>query len=210
MEYKVRAYYRQDERPKALRRQGKLPAVVYNRDMNEKIYVDYIEFDKVFRKASIHHVITLEFEDGKTVDTLVRQVNLDKRRHAPEHVDFYALANEPIEMYVSLKFVGTPKGEKQGGVLEQLMTDILVKTLPKNIPEAIEVDVSGMEIGDVLHVADLPFPEGVEPLVPGEEAVATLVPPEDVEKLEAEAAEAPAEGEPEVIGKGKTEEEEEG
>ncbi len=210
MEYKVRAYYRQDERPKALRRQGKLPAVVYNRDMNEKIYVDYIEFDKVFRKASIHHVITLEFEDGKTVDTLVRQVNLDKRRHAPEHVDFYALANEPIEMYVSLKFVGTPKGEKLGGVLEHLMTDILVKTLPRNIPEAIEVDVSGMEIGDVLHVSDLPFPEGVEPLVPGEEAVATLVPPEDVEKLEAEAAEAPAEGEPEVIGKGKTEEEEEG
>jgi large subunit ribosomal protein L25 len=209
MEYKVRAYYRQDERPKALRRQGKLPAVVYNRDMNEKIYVDYIEFDKVFRKASIHHVITLEFEDGKTVDTLVRQVNLDKRRHAPEHVDFYALAEEPIEMYVSLKFTGTPKGEKMGGVLEQLMTDILVKTLPKNIPESIEVDVSGMEIGDVLHVADLPFPEGVEPLVPGEEAVATLVPPEDVEKLEAEA-EVPAEGEPEVIGKGKAEEEEEG
>ncbi len=208
MEYKVRAYYRQDERPKALRRQGKLPAVVYNRDMNEKIYVDYIEFDKVFRQASIHHVITLEFEDGKAIDTLVRQVNLDKRRHAPEHVDFYALANEPIEMYVSLKFVGTPKGEKQGGVLEQLMTDILVKTLPKNIPESIEVDVSGMEIGDVLHVSDLPFPEGVEPLVPGEEAVATVVPPEDVEKLEAEA-EAPVEGEPEVIGKGKTEEEEE-
>ena len=209
MEYKLRAYYRGDERPKALRREGKLPAVLYNRHMNEKIYVDFVEFDKVFRQASIHHVITLELEDGRAVDTLVRQVELNKRKHLPEHVDFYALADEPIEMYVTLKFVGTPVGTKQGGVLEEVMTDILVKTLPKNIPEYIEVDVSGLEIGDVLHVGDIQFPEGVEPLVDRETTVATVVPPEDVERLEAETAEAEvSEAEPEVIQKGKTEEEE--
>ncbi len=209
MEYKLRAYPRGSERPKALRREGKLPAVLYNRHMNEKIYVDAVEFDKVFRRASIHHVITLELEDGRAVDTLVRQVELDKRKHAPEHVDFYALADEPIEMYVNLKFVGTPVGTKLGGVLEEVMTDILVKTLPRNIPEYIEVDVSNLEIGDVLHVGDIAFPEGVEPLADAEETVATVVPPEDVEKLEAEAVEAPeaVEAEPEVIQKGKAEEE---
>jgi len=209
MEYRLRAYHRGSERPNALRRQGKLPAVLYNRHMNEKIYVDAVEFDKVFRQASIHHVITLELEDGRAVDTLVRQVELNKRKHVPEHVDFYALADEPIEMYVTLKFVGTPVGTKLGGVLEEVMTDILVKTLPRNIPEYIEVDVSGLEIGDVLHVGDIRFPEGVEPLADAEETVATVVPPEDVEKLEAEAETAEAaEAEPEVIQKGKVEEEE--
>jgi len=207
MEYRLRAYRRTNERPSVLRREGKIPAVVYNRHMNEKIYVNFLEFDKVFRKASIHHVVTLELDDGKTIDTLVCQVNLDKRRRRPEHVDFYALADEPIDMYVPLKFVGTPVGVKLGGVLEEVMTDILVRTLPRNIPDAIEVDVSGLNIGDVVHVSDIAFPEGVKPLVDLEETVATLVPPEDVERLEAEAGEA-EEGEPEVIQRGKVEEEE--
>ncbi len=207
MEYRLRAYRRTNERPSVLRREGKIPAVVYNRHMNEKIYVNFLEFDKVFRKASIHHVVTLELDDGKTIDTLVRQVNLDKRRRRPEHVDFYALADEPIDMYVPLKFIGTPVGVKLGGVLEEVMTDILVRTLPRNIPDAIEVDVSGLNIGDVVHVSDIAFPEGVRPLVDLEETVATLVPPEDVESLEAEAGEV-EEGEPEVIQRGKVEEEE--
>jgi large subunit ribosomal protein L25 len=90
-------------------------------------------------------------------------------------------------------------------VLQEVHRDILVRVSPRNIPEFIEVDVSGLGIGDSLHAADLKLPEGVKLAINPEETIAAVVPPEDVEKLAAEAAEAPAE--PEVIKKGKKEEE---
>lgn len=204
MEYRLKAYYREGESPAALRRGGKLPGVMYNKSLNKKVYVELGEFDKVFRQASIHHVIVLELPDGE-FPTLVRQVNLDKRRRRPEHVDFYVLSDEPVEMYVPLRFVGTPVGVREGGVLQEVHRDILVRVSPRNIPEYIEVDVSGLGIGDSLHASELRLPEGVKLALPPEETIAAVVPPEDVERLEAEAAEAPAE--PEVIKKGKKEEE---
>jgi len=133
-------------------------------------------------------------------------VNLDKRRRRPEHVDFFVLSDEPVEMYVPLRFVGTPAGVRAGGVLQEIHRDILVKVSPRNIPEFIEVDVSGLEIGDSLHASDLKLPPGVELAVSPEETIAAVVPPEDVEKLAEEAAAEVAE--PEVIKKGKEEEEE--
>jgi large subunit ribosomal protein L25 len=204
MEYRLKAFYREGEKPGALRRAGKLPGVMYNKSLNRKVYVELSEFDKVFRQASIHHVIVLELPDGE-LPTLVRQVNLDKRRRRPEHVDFFVLSDEPVEMYVPLRFVGTPVGVREGGVLQEVRRDILVRVSPRNIPEFIEVDVSGLGIGDSLHAADLKLPEGVRLAISPEETIAAVVPPEDVEKLAAEAAEAPAE--PEVIKKGKKEEE---
>ncbi|WP_457636823.1 50S ribosomal protein L25 [Oceanithermus sp.] len=211
MEYKLKAYYRESEKPKVLRREGKLPGIMYNKNVNKKLYVNLGEFDRVFRHAGVHHVITLELEDGETVDTVVRAVQLNKRRRLPEHVDFYVLTKgQTLDMYVTLKFVGEPKGVKLGGVLSTELTDLEVRVLPRNIPDHIEVDVSELEIGDALHASDLKLPEGVELLTDPEAVVAAVVPPEDVEKLEAEAEEAvDYEAEPEVIKKGKAEEEEE-
>ncbi|WP_457627240.1 50S ribosomal protein L25 [Oceanithermus sp.] len=211
MEYKLKAYYRESEKPKVLRREGKLPGIMYNKNVNKKLYVHMGEFDKVFRNAGVHHVITLELPDGETVDTVVRQVQLDKRRRRPEHVDFFVLTKgQTLDMYVTLKFVGEAKGVKLGGVLSTEMTDLEVRVLPRNIPDHIEVDVSDLEIGDSLHASDLKLPEGVELLTDPEAVVVAVVPPEDVDKLEAAAEEGEDfEVEPEVIKKGKAEEEEE-
>jgi len=211
MEYKLKAYYRESEKPQVLRREGKLPGIMYNKNVNQKLYVNLGEFDKVFRSAGVHHVITLELPDGETVDTVVRAVQLNKRRRRPEHVDFYVLTKgQTLDMYVTLKFVGEAKGVKLGGVLSTELTDLEVRVLPRNIPDHIEVDVSDLEIGDALHASDLNLPEGVELLTDPEAVVVAVVPPEDVEKLEAEAEEAvDYEAEPEVIKKGKAEEEEE-
>lgn len=205
MEYRLKAYHRESENPERLRDSGKLPGILYNKQMNEKVYVDLGEFDKVFRQASIHHVITLEL-DGKTQDVLVRQVNLDKRKRRPSHVDFYALSDEPVAMYVPLKFVGTPQGVRLGGVMDTVLRDIEVKVSPRNIPDFIEVDVSGLGIGDSLHLSDLKLPPGIKLNMKGDSTVVTIVPPEDAEKLATETA-APAAAEPEVIKKGKVEEE---
>lgn len=114
MEYRIKAQIRGNEKPMALRDAGKLPGVVYNRSENYKVTVDLKEFNKVFMAAGIHHVITLELENGKTVDTLVRQVNLDKRRRRPEHVDFYALSDEPVLMWIPVKIEGTAQGVREG------------------------------------------------------------------------------------------------
>ncbi|RDI95102.1 50S ribosomal protein L25 [Meiothermus sp. QL-1] len=205
MEYRIKAQIRGSERPAVLRNAGKLPGVVYNRQENYKVMVDLREFDKVFRAAGIHHVITLEFEGGKTVDTLVRQVNLDKRRRRPEHVDFYALSDEPVQMWVPVRVVGTAQGVREGGVLQLVHSDVQVRVSPKSIPEFIEVDVSALRIGDSIHASELVLPPGVKLAMNPSDTIVAIVPPEDAEKLAAEAAAAPTEVE--VIKKGKSEEE---
>jgi large subunit ribosomal protein L25 len=109
-------------------------------------------------------------------------------------------------MYVPLKFVGTPQGVRLGGVMDTVLRDVEVKVSPRTIPDFIEVDVSGLGIGDSLHLSDLKLPAGVKLNMKGDSTVVTIVPPEDAEKLVTETA-APAAAEPEVIKKGKVEEE---
>jgi large subunit ribosomal protein L25 len=205
MEYRLKAQTRGAEKLDMLRDSGQVPGVLYNRSENQKVVVDLKEFDKVYRQASIHHIITLEMEGGKTVDTLVRQINLDKRKRRPEHVDFYAVTDEPILMWVPVKLVGTAQGVRMGGVLQLVNNDIQVKVSPKNIPDHIEVDVSELAIGHSLHMSDVKLPEGVKLAMNAGTTVVAIVPPEDAEKLAAAAA--PTSAEPEVIKKGKVEEE---
>lgn len=190
MENILKVEPREGEKSGQVRKQGFIPAVIYNRSLNQNIKVELKAFDKVFRHASIHQVITLEFPDGSQIDTLVRQVNLDKRARQPEHVDFYALSGEPVEIYVTLRYQGTPHGVRNGGVFEEIMRDVLVKVPPKQIPEYIAVDVSSLGLGDSLHLADLQLPEGVILAMDPGQAIATVVAPESVERLEAEAAAA--------------------
>ncbi len=203
MEYRIKADVRGNEKNDALRDAGKLPGVLYNRKENQKVMVDLKEFNKVFMAAGIHHVITLEVE-GRSVDTLVRQINLDKRKRRPEHVDFYALSDEPVQMWIPIKLVGTAQGVREGGVLQLVNNDVQVKVNPKAIPEFIEVNVSALRIGDSIHTDELVLPEGVKLSMSGRDTIVAIVPPEDAEKLVAEVA-APVEVE--VIKKGKIEEE---
>ncbi|WP_027883138.1 50S ribosomal protein L25 [Meiothermus rufus] len=205
MEYRIKAYRRGDEKPAALRDAGKLPGVVYNRQENYKVFVDLKEFNKVFLSAGIHHVITLELDNGHTVDTLVRQVNLDKRRRRPDHVDFYALSDEPVLMWIPVKVVGTAQGVREGGVLQLVNSDIQVRVSPKAIPPFIEVDVSALRIGESIHADEVALPAGVKLAMNPRDTIVAIVPPEDVEKLAAQAAAEPTEVE--VIKKGKAEEE---
>jgi large subunit ribosomal protein L25 len=205
MEYRIKALSRGNENPAALRDAGKLPGVVYNRHENYKVVVDLKEFNKVFMAAGIHQVITLELEGGTTIDTLVRQINLDKRRRRPDHVDFYALSDEPVLMWIPVKVVGIPQGVREGGVLQMVNNDLQVKVSPKSIPPFIEVNASELRIGDSIHADGLTLPEGVKLAMNARTTVLAIVPPEDAEKLAAQAAVVPAEVE--VIKKGKVEEE---
>jgi large subunit ribosomal protein L25 len=115
---------------------------------------------------------------------------------------------EKIEATVPLRLVGDPIGvREQAGMLEQIVREVEIRCEPREIPEALEVDVTNLEVHHVLHVSDIPLPAGIEILEDADTVIATV----GVVKEEPVAA-APIEGEattePEVIGKGKKEDEE--
>ena len=110
-------------------------------------------------------------------------------------------------MTVPVHLVGEPMGVKEKqGVLEQVIREIQIRCEPRQIPDALDVDVSNLDVHDVLHVSDIPVGEGVEILTDADQVIATVgIVKEEVAPVAAAEGEEPAE--PEVIGKGKKEEE---
>ena len=114
------------------------------------------------------------------------------------HVDFTRVdLNERVEVTVPLILKGEPKGEAEGGVLTQVISDIQIECLVTQIPEDIKHNVSEMGLNDVVHISDLKLPDGVRAIQDPDQIVATVK--EVVEEAPAEVAEGAAE--PEVIGK---------
>src|SRR5690606_4176106 len=160
--------------------------------------VDAREFDRVFRTQGTSTLIDLEV-DGEVHPVLVKAVQMDKRRRVPQHVDFYAItAGQAVEVLVPLHFEGTSAGEREGGQLDVQRREISIRIQPNLIPHDLSVDITGLAIGDSLHVKDLVplLPSEAEVLDDTELAVIAVVPPRLAE------AEEPAaeEGEPEVVG----------
>lgn len=207
---KLSAEKRVGQDARSLRREGRLPAIMYNKELNVPVSIDLIEFDKVFRSQGTSHVIDLEV-DGKAHEVLVKDVQMNKRRRLPQHVDFYAVtAGQPVDVYVHLDLVGTPVGVREGGQLDVQRREIHISILPKLIPEKVELDVSDLEINHSIHVADIVglLPKEARILDDEELTVITVLPPKLVEEVET-AAEPTDEAEPTVIGRSEEEEDSE-
>lgn len=196
------------ERSKKARREGLIPAVIYGKDMeNVLLYVDYKEYISKLRRSDIKSsIISLDVE-GKKYNALLKEIQYHPVTYAPLHIDFHAIRmDEPVEVTVAVKLIGEPVGVKMGGVLEFETRELDIKSLPESIPEAIEVDISDLEIGYFVKVKDITPPEGVE-ILEDPETVIALVSAERVEEEEVVEEEV-EEAEPEVISKKKEEEEE--
>lgn len=207
---KLSAEKRGDQDAVKLRRSGRLPAVVYNKGLNVPVSIGLVDFDKVFRSQGTSHVIDLDV-DGKTHEVLVKQVQMDKRRRTPQHVDFYAVtAGQEVEVQVHVDYLGTPVGVKEGGQFDVQRREILIKVLPRLIPDKVEFDVTHLEIGDSVHVSDIvpSLPKEAEILDSEDLTLVTVLAPRLVEEEEAAEVEE-EEAEPEVIGRGGEEEGEE-
>ena len=156
-------------------------------------------------------IFTLDIEGIEATEVMFadRQIHPVKMRLM--HADFKRLVKgEKIEATVPLRLIGEPIGvREQAGLLEQIVREVEIRCEPREIPEAIEVDVTNLGVHDVLHVSDIPTAEGIEILEAPDTVIATV----GMVKEEPTAA-APIEGEataePEVIGKGKKEDEEGG
>jgi len=156
-------------------------------------------------------IFTLDVEGVEAAEVMFADRQIDPVRMRLIHADFKRLVKgEKIEATVPLRLVGEPIGvREQAGVLEQIIREVEIRCEPREIPEHLDVDVTNLEVHQVLHVSDIPTSEGVEILAAPDTAIATI----GVVKEEPVAV-APVEGEvptePEVIGKGKKEEEGEG
>ncbi|MCL1468239.1 50S ribosomal protein L25/general stress protein Ctc [Argonema galeatum] len=154
-------------KPNALRRSGKIPAVLYGHKGAESIALTLNAkvAEQLLKKASLNNtLITLNIpEISWNGQTLLREVQSHSAKGFIYHLSFFAVsAHDTLEVGVPLHFVGEPAGVKlSGGMLDTVMTSIQVKCLPESIPDSIEVDVSFMNIGDALHIRELTLPPGV-------------------------------------------------
>jgi len=184
-------------KPNALRREGRLPAVVYGAGAaNEALSLDAHEFRKSGLGSAGAHLIKFQSEDPALNGSvaLVKSVQTHPVAGYPLHVDFLRLdLTKPVQTPVSVSYVGKPIGVTAGGgILQPIRRDIEVRALPDKLPEVIEVDVSALEIHDAIHVAELVMPEGVEAIYSDNFTLVTVVAPV-VEKVEAPPVEEGAE-----------------
>jgi large subunit ribosomal protein L25 len=181
-----------------LRATGKVPAVVYGHgDKNVPLALDRHELELLLHAISVENtVISLVTDGGAGKDVLIRDVQMHPYRPEVLHVDFIQLhAGEVIRMKIPVRLSGNPAGVRdEGAVLDQVIYDLEVECLPGNIPEAFEVDVSNLGVGESIRVHDVSFPN-VRILADGELPIASVVPPTVELAADAETAAA----EPEVI-----------
>src|SRR5699024_7797150 len=196
---------------KTLRNIGKVPAIVYGYGTkNTSVKVDEVEFIKVIREVGRNGVIELGV-GSKTIKVMVSDYQFDPLKNQITHIDFLAInMTEERTVEVPVHLLGEAAGAKEGGVVEQPLYDLEVTATPDTIPEAIEVEISELEINDTISVADIKITGDFKIENDPEDSVVTVVAPTEEpteEEIEAMEGEAQTE-EPEVVGEEKEDEEE--
>jgi len=191
---------------KQLRRSGFVPAVIYSHGTEAlSLQVEEKSLRTVLHQAtSSNFVVDVSIEAEGSLKAEKRLAIVQARQIDPIskqllHVDFHGVsADEEITADVTLEFIGTPAGAKQGGLLSANLHSLEVSSKPDALPEIIQVDVSGLSIGDVIHIGDLKLPEGVRATGDAGSPVVTVTEPRV-----AEPSSTPAE--PAVVGAKKEE-----
>jgi large subunit ribosomal protein L25 len=190
-----------------LRREGLVPGVLYGRGNEPQAFsVPERELRRVLTGASgLHAILDVVLEGQQsTHPSILKDYQQDALRGRVIHIDLHEVRlDRPIQASLVVELVGgeDAPGVKEGGVLSQVAREINVEALPMELPERLELDVSGMEMNDTLRLADLPTREGVTYLDdPDETVLATVTMPTRVEEPEeavAEGEEGELEGVPE-------------
>lgn len=150
-----------------LRREGKTPAVLYGEGQDPvAISVDHKTVYYALEKESFHTALIKLTLDGKTQDVIMRDFQMHPFRQQVQHIDFQVVdAAKPLCIRVPLHIINAETSQAvklQGGRVSLLNTTVEVLALPKNIPVALELDCGGVVAGDILHLSDIKFPEGVQ------------------------------------------------
>jgi large subunit ribosomal protein L25 len=192
---------------RAVRREGKVPAIIYGGDEKtpESVALDYYDLLRlIVRGRFLASVIAIDVE-GKKMRAIPREVQLDPINEKPIHVDFQRIGSDNrVRIGVPVRFVNEAlsPGLKRGGVLNIVRREVEVWAPADNIPDYFEANLEGLEIGRSLHISAIKLPEGVRPTITDRDfTVATIagaaaLKPEDEEAVPGAVAEgaAPAEG----------------
>jgi large subunit ribosomal protein L25 len=199
MDLKLQATKRtvQGRHVRKLRREGAVPGVVYgHRTEAEPVALDAAEFRRVYAKAGRTHLIDFVLDGGRPQKVLIKEIQKHPRYEGPIHVDLFRIdLKEKLQIDVPISVVGESPAVKRGdGDLLISLHSLRVECLPSDIPEAVEVDVSGLEeIDDSVRVHELKFPEGVTLLTGGDEMIVKVQAHRVAEEPVAEAAEGEGE-----------------
>jgi large subunit ribosomal protein L25 len=203
---------------RTLRRQALIPAVFYGPEADPVLLsLKSVDLEKLIKTGAGENVlIDLAIETDKSTlshTAMLKEIQLDPVKQTILHVDLYEISmDKKIQVEVPITLTGTALGvSEEGGILQQVSRTLEISCLPNNIPDAFELDVTDLKIGDSLHVSDLKIPQDIEVLVEEELTVATVVPPTKVEEIEPEVPEEEEEEErEEVEGEAVAETEEKG
>ena len=174
------------------RRDGYIPGIVYGKDMNQSmpIWVGVNTFMKAYQSKGKIMEISL---DGKIEMVNAKVLDRDPMGNL-QHINFHKLVRgQKTQVKIPLNSEGEAKGVKDGGILSWGHDKIVVEGVPKDIPESLTVDVTALDIGDVLHAKDLKLPKGITLVDDGDLDIITIQAPSKAEPEE-EAAAAEGEG----------------
>lgn len=190
-----------------IRSNGFIPAVLYSHGESEVVQIPRKDFFKLFKgRISESVIFDIHSKDKKDEERMayVKDYQMDPVSGEILHVDLYRVTKgEKIHTHVPIEFIGTPKGVKLGGILEVDLREIEVECLPKDLPEKIQIDVTGMEVGDSYHVKDVILAEGVKIMEGPETSIASVHVPKVAAVEEKVAEVVAAEGVAAAEGEGK-------
>ena len=197
---------------RSLRRKDMIPAVLYRAGGSLPIKLPKKEITQFINTTAGEQImVDLQFADGESKLALVKDYQIDPTRRELLHADFFeVLLTEKVKVNVHIIPTGEAIGVKRdAGILQNLLRDIEIECLPDKIPGHIKLDISGLEIGQSFHVSDLQPEEGIKVLTDPGEVIVNIIAPLVEEVAPAAEVAAPEAAEPEVVKKGKKEEEEE-
>lgn len=190
-----------------LRRDNCVPGIFYFKGATPITISVHENSLRPFVYTSETHLAKLEFEEGESYQAILKDVQFDPVSDKIIHFDLQGLrADQELELQIPIMLSGQPIGIKDGGVIQHNLHKLDIECLPKNIPDHLVLDISGLKVGDSIHVKDLSL-ENVTIKNHAGVSIVALIIPRKAETTAVEPGVAPAE--PEVITKGKQEEEEE-
>ncbi len=191
MAYTLEATVREKSNPRAMRREGKVPAVVYGPSTHELIALDRKVIEKVLDRATRSSRIDIKV-NGEAMGTFIRDMQYHPLTDELLHLDFYhPPADEAITLDVPVHLYGDAKGRKNGGIVNQISEQVEVYGSTDRIPERIDLDISDLDIHDSIYASEIELPEGAELITPAESLIVTVFAPRS--RAEEEAAETTAE-----------------
>jgi large subunit ribosomal protein L25 len=189
------------EAARRLRRQNQIPAVFYGPHSNPvQLVVEVADLKKILRETSSENIfLELRIESNGSSDShtvILKELQVHPVKPVYYHADFYEIPmDKEVSFQIPIHLTNTPAGVSKGGILEQALRELTVTCLPSKLVDRLDLDVSGLDVGQSLHIRDIHLPEGIRTAMDGAQTVAAVNLPvvKEAKAEEGEVAEEKAE-----------------